>query len=100
MSRLRITALDASREALGDWRFLVGQYVNEINREVRPMQVSLDTQVADLERGALRGGKWDVILFGDSLNELFREYRHRHRAARAPRGESTGRVFVKAGASS
>jgi len=68
---LKILALDSSREALEDWRFLVRGYAGVLAEEGKALKASYVTRTVDLAAAEAAEGEYDVVLFGDSLNELF-----------------------------
>ena len=70
---LRLTALDSSREALEDLSFLAKQYAASLAAAGTDFGVTVRTQVTNLAAAPGPEGPFDIILFGDSLNELFRD---------------------------
>ncbi len=70
---LRLEAIDQSHDALSDWRFLVDGYQKALAAEGASIQLSVRTHVADAATLAPPGGPWDIIFFGDTANELFRD---------------------------
>jgi len=71
--KLKLTAVDASREALVDWRFLIEGYRDALVAEGIPMEIATHTTRIDITTAAVQEGPWDVIFFGDTINELFRD---------------------------
>jgi len=72
VKRLSITALDSSRLALEDLRSLVRGHAESLAAEGFAADVSVETRTVDVAAATPPAGAWDIILFGDSLNELWR----------------------------
>ena len=70
--RLDFTAMDTSRAALDDYDSLTRRRAEDMSREAGAPEVTLTTSVTDLETAAFAERRWDLILMGDTLNELFR----------------------------
>jgi SAM-dependent methyltransferase len=70
--RIEVRALDSSRKALDDLRFIVSGYAAALAEEGIGLTVTVETAVCNLAAAPAPRGEFDCILFGDSLNELFR----------------------------
>jgi SAM-dependent methyltransferase len=71
VKRIRAEAVDSSSDALSDWRRLVDRYQKALAEEGRGVTLSVRTHAANVTAAPLPAGPWDVIFFGDTVNELF-----------------------------
>jgi len=70
--RLRITAIDNSRSANEDYRWLIQGFSRNIEECGRQLEIEVNTLTANLEnQSVVEDEKYDLIVFSNSLNELF-----------------------------
>lgn len=69
--RVEITAADSSREALADWRFLVDAYAAALGEEGIGLSLTPRPQVVDISTPPPTRETYDLVIFGDVLNELY-----------------------------
>lgn len=73
VNRIELAGSDSSREVLSDWRFLLSRYAAILADEGFPVDLRLTSEVADATIAPAPGKTYDVVLFGDVLNELYRD---------------------------
>lgn len=72
VARIDFTVMDSSRGALEDGAFLLRRYAADAFAEANAPKLVVSTAVTDLETAAFSDRRWDLIIIGDTLNELHR----------------------------
>ncbi|MHC4714591.1 MAG: small ribosomal subunit Rsm22 family protein [Planctomycetota bacterium] len=72
VKRIELLCVDTSRAALEDCRFLVGEYAKSLAREGAGVELTLKIAASGAAAWARQRGQWDIVLLGDTLNEMYK----------------------------